>query len=347
MTGRKFRSGLLILGLALGLTGAMTRSAGAETFSNPTPIAIPVTGVASPYPSEIEVFDLEGRVENVSVTLHDFSHGSPLDLRVLVVGPEGRHVMVMDHMGGIGDVSGIDLTFDDEGIDYDPATNLQTATYSPSGPASDAPMTAPAPPPSPIEYGTYMVRFAEEDPNDIWQLWVEDVVGGDDGTIAGGWSLSFDVTQVVKVLVGFKTHEFPDKVTERKGEDLIEVVAEGRGKARLARPPRSRTAQGPWGGTIAVHAEPVKGPKGGDLTVLRLVGDATYNRRDDHRKIVGPAEVKRSNLKGCKDGSEARFGLSESRDKKDKSLASMRYCGRQFAWKSRKSDSFNVTVKES
>src|SRR5262245_60825010 len=62
-------------------------AAGAATFTNTTPINIPVGGPAMPYPSSIAVSLATGVVTNVSVMLNNLSHGYLDDLDVLLVGP--------------------------------------------------------------------------------------------------------------------------------------------------------------------------------------------------------------------------------------------------------------------
>ena len=94
---------------------ALPSSAVAATFSNTAPIAVaagaPNNG--SVYPSTITVPD-SYPVFDVNVTLHGVSHTFPDDLGVLLVGPTGSAMLLMDSVGDDPDASDLTLTFDDE-----------------------------------------------------------------------------------------------------------------------------------------------------------------------------------------------------------------------------------------
>jgi hypothetical protein len=77
----------------------------------------------------------------------------------------------------------------------------------------------------------------------------------------------------------------------------------------------------------------------------RIVVVGLYLKSEDGRRIGGPAEVKRSNLNGCRDGANASIVLKESRLKKGKDLATVKYCGRTFSWSSPADRGFNVSVR--
>ena len=62
--------------------------------TNTTPIVIPDIGLASPYPSVINVSGLAGTITNLSVTLNNLSHTWAADMDILLVGPTGEKVMI-------------------------------------------------------------------------------------------------------------------------------------------------------------------------------------------------------------------------------------------------------------
>ena len=90
------------------------------TFSNTAPIYIPAIGsldglgLASPYPSSINVSNVGGVVIKATVTLTNLSHGSVYDIDALLVAPNAQDTLLMAHVGTIGiSASHITLTFDD------------------------------------------------------------------------------------------------------------------------------------------------------------------------------------------------------------------------------------------
>jgi subtilisin-like proprotein convertase family protein len=168
--------------------------AGAITFSNPATITIPASGTsgpANPYPSTITVSDVPGTITDVTVTVTGFSHTFPDDVGVLLVGPTGANVVLFDGAGGGTDASNVTFTFDDAAASALPCgdATLVSGTYMPNTcfPNDVWPAPAPGPP-----YGGLLSGFNGTDPNGTWSLFVEDFVGGDVGSISGGWSL--DIT---------------------------------------------------------------------------------------------------------------------------------------------------------
>jgi subtilisin-like proprotein convertase family protein len=179
---------------------AVPALAGAVTFSNPAAITInngtsecTDVGLASPYPSDISVSGT-GTVTDVNVTLTGLTHTFPDDVGVLLVGPGGESVVLMADVGGGFDVSGVNLTFDDEaaGSIPDEGSQIVSSTYQPSsGAISDCPASFPAPAPT-GPYGSSLSVFDGTDPNGTWSLYVIDDFPDDAGSIDGGWSL--DIT---------------------------------------------------------------------------------------------------------------------------------------------------------
>src|SRR5918992_4243720 len=98
---------------AVGVLVAAQAAAAQTTFSNTTPIVIPDSGPATPYPSPINVSGLSAAVTDVDVTLNNVTHTFPDDIDVLVVGPQGQNVIVMSDAGnGNPGITDTTLTFD-------------------------------------------------------------------------------------------------------------------------------------------------------------------------------------------------------------------------------------------
>lgn len=202
---RRTRRAALTAGLACGLLFTLASSAGAVTFSNTTPITIPVTaGPATPYPSPITVAGLTGTTTKVTVRLNGFSHTFPGDVNVVLVPPGGTNILLMGRAGGAPPVSSINLTFDGASTAQLPTAGLTTGTFRPTARAAAAAFPAPGPGsffcnPGPAVGGTACSgpdTLAEAlngfDPNGQWRLFVTDVFTNDSGEFAGGWTL--DIT---------------------------------------------------------------------------------------------------------------------------------------------------------
>ena len=164
--------------------GAMTTTL---TPANSRYIHIPWGGAAEPYPSTIYLNSIPGLIRALTVTLHDLNHTYPADLTVLLVGPNGRSVVLMSNAGGGVDVDGVTVTFNDVGVSL-PISDAITSTlvYRPTnyGIASQLPDPAPAGP-----YGGSLSTFYGQSPNGAWRLYIADSVYSDGGSVAGGWSL--------------------------------------------------------------------------------------------------------------------------------------------------------------
>lgn len=167
-----------------------------QTPANPGPITIPEVGTASPYPSAIQVTGFQTSVVDVDVTLRGFSHVSPDDVDVLLVGPAGQTAVVMSDVGALFDATALTLTLDDEADARlpDEGTPLVSGTFRPTNAGTD-PDTFPGAPTAGSE--ARLSVFDGTDPNGPWRLFVVDRTGAgpdDPGAIAGGWSLRIETT---------------------------------------------------------------------------------------------------------------------------------------------------------
>lgn len=180
------KSGLSLVAAAL--LAACAGSASAQQFSNVAPITIPSSGAASPYPSAIVVSGLSGAtIRSMQVTLNGLSHTYTGDIEVLLVSPQGNAVMLMSDTGSSCQISNLNLTFAD-GFPAVPNECLTSSgTYAPTNyGAGDVLTGAPAGP-----FGPTLASALGTNPNGTWLLYVFDDAGGDSGTIAGGWTISF------------------------------------------------------------------------------------------------------------------------------------------------------------
>lgn len=165
--------------------------AGAQTFSNPTPVAIgPAAGAASVYPSDILVSGVVEPVGELRVTLADFGHSWPADVDVLLVGPEGQNLILMSDVGSSIDVSGLTLVFDDAAPAALGTGELSSGSWRPSNRDDGIPDGFPPPAPAPSA-ATTLATFAGSDANGLWSLYVvnDGSLALDAGSI-GGWSLT-------------------------------------------------------------------------------------------------------------------------------------------------------------
>ena len=194
--------GMLTNTIQLGAQTAETRS-----FSNTTSIDLnggssfvvggTVVGVAaSPFASTIAVTNLQGAIENVTVTLHGYTHSYGEDIDVLLVSPEGEGVLLMSDVGRNHSPTNMTLTFDDDAAGSVPRVGaFSNGTYRTtdySGTSADASGWDAFPAPAAQKpWGENLSFFNGKNPNGEWKLFVvDDWLEDDTGAIAGGWSLS-------------------------------------------------------------------------------------------------------------------------------------------------------------
>jgi hypothetical protein len=192
--------------------GALSAPAGATVFSNPAPIAIPgvgTSGPAAPYPSAISVSGLQGTIGKVTASISGYSHTFPDDLDVLLVGPGGQSVLLMSDAGGSADAVNVNLAFDDAAAaSLGDGTAVVSGTYRPTnfGTGDTFPAPAPVGP-----HGSTLSVFNGTAPNGTWNLFVVDDVGGDVGSISGGWAL--DITVALPTITSFNPTTGPPGTT--------------------------------------------------------------------------------------------------------------------------------------
>jgi subtilisin-like proprotein convertase family protein len=166
-------------------------------FTNPSPITINPTGTANPYPSTIAVSGLTGAITSLTVTLTNVNHPFPDDIDVLLVGPEGRSIILMSDAGGTLDLFNTNITFDDAAAAPLPdITIITSGAYRPTNHGAGDTFQGQMPTNAdsePAGIATLTTAFGGINPNGNWSLYVIDdngIAGG--GNIMGGWSM--DIT---------------------------------------------------------------------------------------------------------------------------------------------------------
>jgi subtilisin-like proprotein convertase family protein len=183
------RLSFLLLTVVLVFALAHIANANTFTFSNTAPITINDNAPATPYPAIINISGFTTRILDLNVAITGLSHTFPTDIGILLVGPGGQTVVLMDNTGGINPISNVNLTFDDEaatGVPNPIFGSLASGTYKPTNNAPTDVFAAPGPG---RPYGTTLSVFDNTLPNGAWRLFVEDFSPGDSGSISGGFSL--------------------------------------------------------------------------------------------------------------------------------------------------------------
>jgi len=127
-------------------------------------------------------------VTGVTVDLTGVSHTFPDDIDIILVGPGGQNTLLMSDVGGSGDITNLNFTFDDAAAAGLPdATQLSSGTFKPTN-FDTTTDVFPAPAPAP-NATVAMSVFNGSAPNGTWSLYVRDDAGIDTGSISGGWAI--------------------------------------------------------------------------------------------------------------------------------------------------------------
>lgn len=166
-------------------------------FGNATTIAIPDSGIATPYPTSVTVSNIPGLIGKVTVTLADLSHEFPDDVDILLAKQGGPAVVLMGQAGGSTPINRARLTFDDAAAAAIPDSGAITSgTYRP---ADYSPESLPSPAPA-SPYATALEAFQGQNPNGTWSLYVVDRATGGAGTLQGGFVLNIFPAPVISGL---------------------------------------------------------------------------------------------------------------------------------------------------
>ncbi|OSZ77653.1 hypothetical protein CAP36_14905 [Chitinophagaceae bacterium IBVUCB2] len=152
-------------------------------------ITINASGNGSPYPATLAVAGLPGGATINSVTLTGLSHTFPADVDIALRSPSGQTVILLSDQGGATDAVNANLTFRD-GSPAVPAV-IVTGIYSPTN--IGVPDNFPAPGPGSVSQATPLLSSISGSMNGTWELFVVDDLGGDAGSISGGFSITFNL----------------------------------------------------------------------------------------------------------------------------------------------------------
>jgi hypothetical protein len=162
---------------------------GTNIFANSSNIVTVSQTPSTPYPSSIDVSGEVGTITNVIVTFHGMNDAEPGDLNALLVGPGGQAVVLMTAaIGNNNPMSNLTFTLSDQTTYPLPVDSpLLDGNFQPTDYATSYVFPSPAPP---QPYATHLSAFDGLSPNGTWSLYVSDEGSGDNGQIAGGWSLA-------------------------------------------------------------------------------------------------------------------------------------------------------------
>src|ERR1043166_3463889 len=145
------RSGITLLALTFVLAVAQRATATTFTFTNSAPITINDNAAATPYPATINISGFTAGISDLNVTVTGLSHTFPTDIGILLVGPGGQTVVLMNNTGGVNPISNVNIVFDDEAATgvpnpiigslasgtYRPTNNSPTDVFGPPAPGGD------------------------------------------------------------------------------------------------------------------------------------------------------------------------------------------------------------------
>ncbi|HEY1376056.1 MAG TPA: Ig-like domain-containing protein, partial [Gemmataceae bacterium] len=186
------RSRLAVLPLEDRITPATFTQTNATAIVTHDPTVAGQPGTATPYPSTITVSGLTGVVTHLSVSLNNLTHESVDDLDVLLVAPGGTNIYLMSDNGGQNQATGVTLTFDSSATTTLGNNGVSSGTYAPLNFDEFDPDTIPGAPATPPVTTMGLGGFYGINPNGTWELRVCDDTALATGSIAGGWTLTFD-----------------------------------------------------------------------------------------------------------------------------------------------------------
>lgn len=195
---------LTVLLAAVLVCALLPRIGNAElvTFDNTANIIIVDDGVANPYPSAIDVSGITGSLNKITITLFGVSHTFPDDMAAVVVAPSNTAALLFSGPGSGVPASNLNWIFDDSAAAPLPVSGaLASGTFQPGLEEYDEFFPAPGPggklvDSDPAPWNFDFTPWLSENPNGQWDLFVMDSLGGDSGSISGGWSITFDVAAV-------------------------------------------------------------------------------------------------------------------------------------------------------
>ncbi|HMN41924.1 MAG TPA: hypothetical protein PKE29_13855 [Phycisphaerales bacterium] len=183
--------------LAAGLLLALPHAAMAQKshqFDVNTPITIPLGapgttfGPADPYPSSVTVSGVNAPIGEVKVVLRGFTHTFMYDLDMLLVGPGGQSVLIVNRAGGVSPgPMNVEYIFSQDALPMPISAIAPSGRYRPTRDPGNAVIALNAPAPG-LPYALSLDAFKGRSANGTWSLYILDRAGGDVGSMTG-WSL--------------------------------------------------------------------------------------------------------------------------------------------------------------
>ncbi len=165
------------------------------SFAFTSAISTGDASAGSPYPANITASGLPTTgVKVKSVMLNGLSHTWSDDIDVVLQSPTGTNVTLMSDVGGAAALANVTYTIDDAGAAMSTTAGNATGTYKPTN--NGAADTYPAPGPGAITDAAPALANFTGNPNGVWKLFVVDDTGGDTGSFAGGYTITFTYPSV-------------------------------------------------------------------------------------------------------------------------------------------------------
>ena len=175
----------------LALTSSRTCTPTTSSFTNNELIVVPeATFAGIPYPSQIQVSGLQGSIQKVTVTIHNYTDlvGPSDHMSILIVAPDNTASLILSHVGS-GPNATVTFTIDDDAASTLPQVGpIPNGTFQPSVYGPNNNLLPPAPQTAP--YPTNLSVFNGLNPNGTWGLYLYDYLGGHGVTINDGWTLT-------------------------------------------------------------------------------------------------------------------------------------------------------------
>lgn len=185
---------MALAGVVLSVSGFANASFISTTITSNNSLTIPASGtsgVASSFPTLLDVSGVLGTIVDVNVFLTGVSHTFPDDINIGIVGPTDVAVYLWADAGGGGDIQNLDITFDDAALSaMANGGQILSGSYQVSQFGWDNPNI-------PASFGSILADFNGLSANGLWSLYVLYNTGGDVGSMQG-WGLEI-ITEVTDV----------------------------------------------------------------------------------------------------------------------------------------------------
>jgi subtilisin-like proprotein convertase family protein len=170
---------------------------GSGSFTS-APITINAFGLATPYPQTLAVAGLPAGATVSSVQLNGFNHTWAGDVDIALSGPtyvaggQIQTAMLLSDLGNDGFVNAtnVNLKFQDGAPRVPTTSPMVSGTYSCTndGAVTDA---MPLPGPTTTVTNPLLTQLNAATMNGTWNMYINDQVGGDGGSVAGGFTINF------------------------------------------------------------------------------------------------------------------------------------------------------------